>query len=214
MLANVLLDEVDKELEAREHAFIRNADDCNVYVGSRRAGERVMGLLRGLFSKLRLRVNEEKSAVALATSRKLLGYSLWIGPGRAVKRRVANKAMAAMKDRVRQITSRTGGRRLRRVIEELRGYLVGWREYFRLADTPKVFRELDEWIRHRLRALQLKQWKRGRTVYRELRARGASQRNAAAVAANTRRWWKNSAKLLNAVLPNRYFDGLGLPRLG
>jgi group II intron reverse transcriptase/maturase len=214
LLANVLLDEVDKELEARGHAFVRYADDCNVYVGSRRAGERVMGALRGLFSKLRLRVNEEKSAVAPAASRKLLGYSLWYGPGGAVKRRVADKAMAAMKGRVRQITSRTGGRSLQRVIEELRQYLLGWKEYFRLADTPKVFREVDEWIRHRLRALQLKQWKRGRTVYRAMRARGASQHGAAAVAANARRWWKNSAMLLNAVLPNRYFDGLGLPRLG
>ena len=119
-----------------------------------------------------------------------------------------------MKGRVRQITSRTGGRSLPRVIEELRGYLVGWKEYFRLSDTPKVFREVDEWIRHRLRALQLKQWKRGRTVSRELRARGASGRSAAAVASNARRWWKNSAMLLNAALPNRYFDGLGLPRLG
>jgi group II intron reverse transcriptase/maturase len=214
LLANVLLDEVDQELEARGHAFVRYADDCNVYVGSRRAGGRVMGFLQGLFSKLRLRVNENKSAVALATSRRLLGYSLWFGRGGAVKRRVADKAMAVMKERVRQITSRTGGRSLRRVIEELRGYLVGWREYFRLADTPRVFREIDKWIRHRLRALQLKQWKRGRTVYRELRARGASQRSAAAVAANARRWWRNSAMLLNAALPNRYFDGLGLPRLG
>jgi group II intron reverse transcriptase/maturase len=214
LLANVLLDEVDRELEARGHAFVRYADDCNVYMRSRRAGERVMGLLRGLFSRLRLRVNEEKSAVALATSRKLLGYSLWIGPGKVVRRRVADKAMAAMKERVRQITRRTGGRSLAQVIEELRGYLVGWREYFRLADTPKVFRTLDEWIRHRLRALQLKQWKRGPTVYRELRARGVSESTAAYVAANARRWWKNSAMRLHVALPNRYFDGLGLPRLG
>jgi group II intron reverse transcriptase/maturase len=214
LLANVLLDEVDQELEARGHAFIRYADDCNVYVRSRRAGERVMGLLRGLFSRLRLRVNEEKSAVAPAKGRKLLGYCLWIAPGGVVKRAVADKAMAAMKERVRQITGRNGGRSLSRVIEELRGFLAGWREYFRLADTPKVFRALDEWIRHRLRAVQLKQWKRGRTVYRELRARGASEHTAAIIAANARRWWKNSAKLLNTVFPNRYFDGLGLPRLG
>ncbi len=213
LLANVLLDEVDQELEKRGHAFIRYADDANVYVRSRRAGERVMGLLRGLFSKLRLRVNEAKSAVALATSRKLLGYSLWHGPGGTVKRRVADKAIAAMKERVRQITSRSGGRSLERVIKELRGYLVGWREYFRLSDTPKVFRHLDEWIRHRLRALQLKQWKRGTTVYRALKARGASEQVALTVAFNARRWWKNSAMYLHTVLPIRYFDGLGLPRL-
>ena len=214
MLANVLLDEVDRELEARGHAFVRHADDCNVYVRSRRAGERMMALLRGLFSGLRLQVNEAKSAVAPATSRKLLGYSLWVAPGGVVKRRVAHKAMAAMKERVRQITRRTGGRSLQAVIGELRGYLLGWREYFRLSDTPQVFRALDQWIRHRLRALQLKQWKRGRTAYRELRARGASKQTAATVAANARRWWRNSAMLLNAALPNRTFDELGLPRLG
>ena len=214
LLANMLLDEVDKELERRGHAFVRYADDCNVYVRSRRAGERGMGLLRDLFSRLKLRVNEAKSAVAPATRRKLLGYSLWVGPGGEVKRRVADKAMAAMKGRVRQITRRSGGRSLRQIVEELRSYLPGWREYFRLADTPKVFRDLDKWIRHRLRALQLKQWKRGRTVYRELRARGASQRVAAIVAANARRWWRNSAMYLHTALTNRFFDELGLPRLG
>jgi len=103
---------------------------------------------------------------------------------------------------------------MERVIEELRGYLSGWKAYVDPADTPGVFRELDQGIRHRLRAVQLKQWKRGRTVYRELRARGMSKINAAKVAANARRWWRNSAMSLNAALPNRYFDGLGLPRLG
>jgi RNA-directed DNA polymerase len=185
----------------------------NVYVGSQRAGERVMGLLRELFSRLRLRVNDEKSAVAPAHRRKLLGYSLWFGPGGTVKRRVADKAMAAMKEQVRQITRRTRGRSLQAVVTELRGYLMGWKEYFRLADTPGVFADVDKWIRHRLRAYQLKQWKRGRTVYRELRARGASARLAGTVAANARRWWKNSAQYLHVVLPNRYFDRLGLPRL-
>ena len=214
LLANVLLDEVDRELERRGHRFVRYADDCNVYVGSQRAGQRVGRLLRKLYAKLKLRVNEAKSAVAPATHRKLLGYSFWRGPGGTVKRRVAPKAMTAMKDRVRAITRRNGGRSMERVIEELRGYLSGWKAYFDLADTPGVFRELDQWIRHRLRAVQLKQWKRGRTVYRELRARGMSKINAAKVAANARRWWRNSAMSLNAALPNRYFDGLGLPRLG
>lgn len=213
LLANVLLDEVDRELERRGHRFVRYADDCNVYVGSQRAGERVGRLLRKLYAKLKLRVNETKSAVAPATHRKLLGYSFWRGPAGAVKRRVAPKAMAAMKERVREITRRTGGRSMGRVIGELRGYLCGWREYFKRADTPGVFRALDQWIRHRLRALQLKQWKRGRTIYRELRARGMSKINASRVAANARRWWKNSAMSLNAAIPNRYFDELGLPRL-
>ena len=214
LLANVLLDEVDRELERRGHRFVRYADDCNVYVGSQRAGERVGRVLRKLYARLKLRVNESKSAVAPATHRKLLGYSFWRGPGGTVKRRVAPKAMTAMKDRVRGITRRNGGRSMERVIEELRGYLSGWTEYFKLADTPGVFRELDQWIRHRLRAVQLKQWKRGQTIYRELRVRGMSRINASRVAANARRWWKNSAMSLNAAIPNRYFDGLGLPRLG
>jgi len=213
LLANVLLDEVDKELEQRGHAFARYADDCNVYVRSRRAGERVLETLRRLYARLRLRINEEKSAVAKPWGRKFLGYSFWVAPGRTVKRRVAAKALATMKERVRRITARNGGRSIRQVVEELRRYLVGWREYFQLADTPRVFRDLDEWIRHRLRAVHLKQWKRGTTVFRELRARGLPEHAAAKVAANTRRWWKNSGMLIHVALPTKLFDDLGVPRL-
>jgi RNA-directed DNA polymerase len=213
LLANVLLDEVDKELEKRGHAFVRYADDCNVYVRSKRAGERVMGLLRQLYERLRLRVNESKSAVDRAWNRKLLGYSFWVARGRVVKRRVARKALAAMKERVRIITRRTRGRSMGQVVQELRSYLVGWKAYFRLADTPGIFSDLDEWIRHRLRAIHLKHWKRGTTIYRELRARGLSQHGAAKVASNGRRWWRNSALLINAAFPIRYFDELGVPRL-
>jgi group II intron reverse transcriptase/maturase len=213
LLANVLLDEVDKELEKRGHAFVRYADDCNVYVRSRRAGERVMSLLRRLYARLRLRINESKSAVDLGWNRKILGYSFWIDPGQVVKRKVASKALAMMKERVRLITRRTVGRSIRQVVEELRSYLVGWKAYFRLADTPRTWDELDKWIRHRLRAIHLKQWSRGRTTYRELRARGASVRIAVMVARNTQRWWWNSAQYLHTVLTIRYFDELGLPRL-
>jgi len=213
LLANVLLDEVDKELEKRGHAFARYADDCNVYVRSKRAGERVMETLRRLFAKLRLRVNESKSAVARPQDRKFLGYSFWYAKGREVKRRVAKKALVTMKDRVRDITKRSGGRSIASVVTELRGYLVGWKNYFRLADTPGVFSGLDEWIRHRLRATHLKQWKRGTTIYRELVKRGLSSRGAAKVAANGRRWWKNSGMTINIAFPIAYFDGLGLPRL-
>ncbi|MDH4281916.1 MAG: hypothetical protein OEV36_04630 [Myxococcales bacterium] len=209
----MLLDEVDKELEKRGHAFVRYADDCNVYVRSRRAGERVMGRLRRLYERLRLRVNESKSAVDLACNRKLLGYSFWIAPGQVVKRRVTRKALATMKERVRRITKRTRGWSIEQVAGELRSYLVGWRSYFRLADTPRIFRDLDEWIRHRLRAIHLKHWKRGRTIYRELRSRGLSEAGARKVAANSRRWWKNSGMLLNVAFPIRYFDELGIPRL-
>jgi RNA-directed DNA polymerase len=213
LLANVLLDEVDKELEKRGHAFVRYADDCNVYVRSRRAGERVMGLLRRLYAKLRLRINESKSAVDFGWNRKILGYSFWSGPGRVVKRRVASKALETMKQRVRLITRRSGGRSIEQVVAELRGYLVGWKNYFKLAETPRIFRDIDEWIRHRLRAIHLKHWKRGTTIFRELRTRGLSVTAAATVARNGRRWWRNSGMLIHVALPTRYFDELGLPRL-
>jgi RNA-directed DNA polymerase len=210
----VLLDEVDKELEKRGHAFVRYADDCNVYVRSHRAGQRVMELLRRLFGRLRLRVNESKSAVDLAKRRKILGYSFCEAPDQKVKLRVAGKALATLKARIRRITRRTGGRSMTRVIEELREYLPGWSNYFSLSETPTPLVYLDKWIRHRLRSLYLKQWKRGPTAYRRLRAYGASHRAAATVAANMRFRWKTARHALNAALPNSHFEALGLPRLG
>jgi group II intron reverse transcriptase/maturase len=212
LLANVLLDEVDKELERRGHCFARYADDCNVYVRSRRAGERVMVLLRRCYAKLRLKVNETKSAVASVTGRKFLGYSFWFAKGE-VKRKVAAKPLATFKQRVRQLTLRSGGRSMAAVIERLRPYLMGWKAYFGLAQTPGIWRSLDEWLRHRLRAIQLKHWKRGSTMYRELRALGAPHGLARTVAANSHRWWRNSGGLLNAVLTIAYFDRLGVPSL-
>ena len=214
LLANVLLDEVDRELERTGHAFVRYADDSNVYVRSRRAGERVMARLSKLYGKLRLKINAEKSAVAPVWERQFLGLAFWVAPGGKVKRRVAKKALKAMKEKVRTITDRNGGRSLAQVAQELASYLSGWRAYFRQAETPRIFSDLDQWIRHRLRALQLKQWKRGTTTYRELVARGTPSELAARIAANTRRWWHNSALGLNIALPNRYFDTLGIPRLG
>lgn len=213
LLANVLLDEVDKELERRGHCFARYADDCNVYVRSRRAGERVMALLRRLYARLRLTVNETKSAVASTFRRKFLGFDLWVAPGGVVKRGVASKPMATFKQRIRQLTRRSGGCSMGEVVQRLRPYMLGWKAYFGLSQTPKVWRELDEWLRHRMRAIQLKQWKRGTTMYRELRALGAPPGVAQRVAANSRRWWRNSGKLLNSVLTIDHFDRLGLPRL-
>jgi RNA-directed DNA polymerase len=213
LLANVLLDEVDKALEARGYCFARYADDCNVYVGSRRAGERVMAWLRSLYGKLKLQINEAKSAVCSALGRKFLGYELWVAKGREVKCKVAHKAQANFKARIRQLTGRSGGRSMEQVVERLRPYLLGWKAYFGLAQTPKVWRELDEWLRHRLRAMQLKQWKHGPTMYRQLLALGAKAAIARHVAANSRRWWRNSAMALNNVLTISWFDRLGLPRL-
>jgi group II intron reverse transcriptase/maturase len=213
LLANVLLDEVDKELEKRGHAFVRYADDCNVYVGSRRAGERVMEMLRGLYAGLHLRVNEAKSAVARARDRKFLGFSFWLSRGKEVRLRVAPKAQEAMKDRVREITTRSGGRSMRTVVAELRTYLVGWKQYFQLAQTPSIFARHDAWIRRRLRALQLKQWKRGTTAYRELRKLGVSDFWSRMVASAMHRLYWNSNTHAAVALPNSHFDRLGVPRL-
>jgi len=213
LLANVLLDDVDRELERRGHRFVRYADDSNVYVRSQKAGQRVMELLKRLYDKLHLKINESKSAVASAFGRKFLGYSLWAAPKGEVKRAVSKKAQEAFKQRIRQLTRRSGGRSMTEVVEPLRRYMLGWKAYFGLAQTPQVWRTLDEWLRHRLRAIQLKQWRRGTTIYRELLALGASPKVARLVAANSRHWWRNSRMALNNVLTIAYFDSLGVPRL-
>ncbi len=213
LLANVLLDEVDRELERRGHRFVRYADDCNVYVRSQRAGERVLQALRGCYARLRLKVNEAKTAVGQAWGRKFLGYCFWATPAGQVKRAVAAPAMSQLRTRIRQLTRRTRGRGLEQLAADLRGYVLGWKEYFRLAQTPKVMRTLDEWLRHRLRAVQLKHWRRGPAIFRELRRLGANVDVAARVAGNARRWWRNSAMDLNRVLTVAYFDRLGVPRL-
>ena len=213
LLANELLDEVDKELERRGHCFVRYADDANVYVRSRRAGERVMALLRRLYGRLHLTINESKSAVGSAFGRKFLGYELWVASSGGVKRAVAAKPMAAFKQRVRQLTGRSGGRSMGEVVQRLRPYLLGWKAYFGLSQTPKVWQKLDKWLRHRLRAIQLKHWKRGPTIFRELRALGASENVAKRVAGSSRCWWRNSDRLLKTVLTIDHFDRLGVPRL-
>ena len=214
LLANVLLDEVDKELERRGHAFARYADDCNVYVRSERAGKRVMKALRGLYVKLRLRVNEDKSAVARVWGRAFLGYSFWVGRGRMVKLRVGAKALKKFKERIRQITSRNGGRSLGQATGELRSYLLGWKQYFGLADTPGIFQGLDQWLHRRLRMLQLKQWKRGTTTFRELRRKGVSEDVAGRAARFTKSWWRVAAHpALHVALPGKYLRKIGVPNL-
>jgi group II intron reverse transcriptase/maturase len=213
LLANVLLDGVDQELERRGHAFVRYADDCNVYVRSKRAGERVLGALRQQYTVLRLRINEEKSAVARVWDRKFLGYSFWVAPGKTVKCRVAAKALEEMQHRVRCITSRNGGRSMHQVTRELGQYLRGWKEYFKLAATPNILADLDGWIHRRLRAVQLKQWKRGTTTFRELRARGLPEWLIRRGAGHGRRWWWAAGLgAMHTALPGNYFERLGVPR--
>ena len=212
LLANVLLDEVDRELERTDHRFVRYADDCNVYVRSEKAGVRVMTRLVKLYGKLRLKINPEKSAVAPVFERKFLGFSFRIDSTGKVRRKVAKRALQSLKAKVKAIARRNGGRSVRQVIEELASYLIGWRSYFRFAEEPGDLDALDRWIRRRLRLLQLKQWKRGTTAYPALRAMGVSPAMAARIAGNLRRWWHNSM-LANVAFPTRYYDDLGLPRL-
>jgi len=214
-LANLLLDVVDREMEHRGHRFVRYADDCNVYVRSKQAGERVMEGLVALYADLKLTINAAKSAVARAWERSFLGYSFWVAPGKTIKRRVAPKAYQKLQTRLREITARNGGRSLTQVVALLRSYLVGWKSYFRLADTPNVFASVDKWLHRRLRMLMLKQWRRGRTMYRELQRRGVGGAALGVAARYGRSWWHVAAhKALHIALPGRYFDSLGVPRLG
>lgn len=211
LLANVMLDEVDKELERRGHAFVRYADDCNVYVRSRKAGERVMAFLREQYASLHLRINESKSAVASAWGRSFLGYHLYRHGGE-VKRGVSVKARAAFKARVRAITRRVRGRSLSDVIEELNTYLRGWKGYFSRTQQANVLDDLDSWIRRRLRALQLKHWARGPTIYRKLKAMKMRRDTAWSIACSPGGWWRRSAQL-SAHLSPKWFDEQGLVRL-
>jgi RNA-directed DNA polymerase len=211
MLANVLLDEVDRELERRGHRFVRYADDCNVYVRSQRAGERVLQALRGCYAKLRLKVNEAKTAVAPVWERKFLGYCMRRGASGQVKLAIAAQAVHKARERLRDITGRTRGCSMERVVRDLQAYVPGWKAYFRLTQSPTVLRELDQWLRRRLRAVQLKQWKTGPTVFRALRRLDAPAALAASVASRTKRWWHCSLSV-QSVLDIAYFDRLGVPK--
>ena len=165
LLSNIMLDDLDKELERRGHRFVRYADDCNIYVQSARAGERVMKSVKHFIEeKLKLKVNERKSAVARATRRKFLGYSFLKRNGE-ILRRVAERSLERVKDKVRRMTRRTSAEPMSAILERINRLVRGWIGYYRLADTPSVFKELDEWLRHRLRQLLWKRWKRPKTRY-------------------------------------------------
>jgi RNA-directed DNA polymerase len=211
LLANVLLDEVDRELERRGHCFVRYADDCNVYVRSLQAGRRVLRALRQAYAKLKLRINEAKTAVAPVWERKFLGYGMRQGKDGQVKLAIAAQAVDKAQQRLRAITKRHRGCSMEQVIEDLRSYVPGWKAYFGLAESRTILRELDSWLRRRLRAVQLNQWKRGPRVYRALRRLGAPGPVATYVARNIRRWWHCSLRL-SRVLDIAYFESLGVPR--
>src|SRR5450432_1347106 len=211
LLSNIVLDELDRELEKRGHRFVRYADDCNVYVKSERAGQRVMNSLRHVItSRLRLRINENKSAVARPYQRKFLGFSFT--SHKKPKRRVAPQAIRRFKERIRKLTSRMRGRKLRDVISELNSYLNGWRGYFGFCETPSVLRELDGWIRRRLRCYLLKQWKTIARRRSELRRLNVPQKWARNLSCSSKGAWRIS-DVLSQFLPPDYFDSLHLTRL-
>lgn len=213
LLSNLVLDELDKELENRGHAFVRYADDCNIYVKSERAGRRVMeGVSRFITEKLKLKINESKSAVARPRERKFLGFSFT--SGREPKRRVAPKALGRFKEKVRELTRRTKGQSVRQLSKPLNLYLRGWRGYFGFCQTPSVLKSLDEWIRRRLRSVAWKQWKRGPRRFAELFKRGVSKDLAAQTAGSCHGPWRISkSPALSIALPNRLWDLLGIERV-
>jgi RNA-directed DNA polymerase len=187
LLSNLVLDELDRELERRNHCFVRYADDCNIYVRSQRAGERVKQSITGFIERrLKLKVNEQKSAVARPVERKFLGFS-FTANGR--KRRIAPKAILRFKRKVRELTIRTRGISLEQMTKQLSIYLRGWKGYFGFCQTPSVLEGLDQWLRRRLRAVIWKQWKRGTVRYRKLCARGIKRDLAAHAAGNPRGPW-------------------------
>lgn len=210
LLSNLMLDVLDKELEKRGHHFVRYADDCNIYVRSQRAGERVMvGIEKFLAKRLKLKVNKGKSAVAKPSVRKFLGFSFT--SGKKPRRRIAPQALARFKARVRWQTRRMGGKSLAQTIKELSTYLIGWRGYFGFCQTPSVLRRLDEWTGRRLRAIAWKQWKRGPARYAELRRRGVGRDLAAQTAGSPRGPWRLACSpALNIALPTSFLGSLGL----
>jgi len=210
LLSNLMLDVLDKELEKRGHRSVRYADDCNIYVRSQRAGERVLaGMERFLEKRLKLTINKAKSAAAKPSVRKFLGFSFT--GGKEPRRRVAPQAIARFKAKVRELTRRTCGKSLAQIVKELSVYLVGWRGYFGFCQTPSVLRKLDRWLRRRLRAIAWKQWKRGDTRFAELRRRGVGRDLAAQTAGSPHGPWRlaNSPALTIAV-PTAFFASLGL----
>ena len=212
LLSNIVLDEFDRELEQRGLRFARYADDSNIYVRSKRAGERVMeSMTRFIATKLKLKVNQQKSMVARPWERKFLGFSFT----RAVmpKRRIAPKAVDRFKGRVRELTSRTRGVSMERMAEELTRYMRGWLGYFGKCQTPSVLQSLEEWTRRRLRSAIWKQWKRGKVRFAELRKRGVGKDLAAQSAGSAHGPWRMAnSPALGIALPNAYFDLLGIPR--
>jgi RNA-directed DNA polymerase len=213
LLSNLVLDELDRELERRGHHFVRYADDCNIYVGSERAGQRVMeSITHFITHRLKLTVNQAKSAVARPGQRKFLGFSFT--SERKPRRRIAPKAIVRFKERIREQTYRTRGSSLTQMVKEIATYLRGWLGYFGDCQTPSVLQSLESWLRRRLRSVVWKQWKRGRKRFRELRKRGVGKDLAAQTAGSPHGPWRiANSPALTIALSNAYFAALGLPSM-
>jgi RNA-directed DNA polymerase len=213
LLSNLVLDELDRELERRGHRFVRYADDSNIYVRSERAGQRVMeSVKRFITEKLKLKVNESKSAVAKPQERKFLGFSFT--SGKELKRKIAPKAIDRFKERVREITHKSRGQSMKTVMEELARYIRGWRGYFGFCETPSVLQGLDKWVRRRVRCAFWRQWKTGRKRYAELVKRGVREELAANTAGSWRGpWHVSQSPALGIALSNATLASLGLPSL-
>jgi len=213
LLSNLVLDELDRELERRGHRFVRFADDSNIYVRSERAGQRVMeSITRFITQRLKLKVNETKSAVARPQERKVLGFSFSAGP--EVKRVIAPKALDRFKRRIREITRRAKGVSMKTTMEELVPYMRGWRSYFGFCETPVVLKYLTRWVRLRLRAALWRQWKTQRRRRAALIRLGVAERLASNTAGSGRGpWYLARSRALSVGLSNAYFRSLGLPSL-
>jgi group II intron reverse transcriptase/maturase len=213
LLSNILLTDLDRELERRCHAFVRYADDCNIYVQTQRSGERVMASISGYLEKqLKLKVNRGTSAVDRPWRRKFLGYSLTAH--RQARLRVAPQSVKRFKEKLRDLWRQGRGRSLAAVIGMLTPVLRGWVNYFQLAEVRNVFKVLDGWIRRRLRCLLWRQWKRPRTRARHLMQRGIAEARACTSAGNGRGpWWNAGASHMNAAFPKAFFDRMGLVSL-
>jgi group II intron reverse transcriptase/maturase len=210
LLSNIMLDDLDKELEKRGHKFVCYADDCNIYVKTERAGERVMESVKGyLEKKLKLKVNPKKSKVEKAWKVKILGFSFFRRKG-IVLIRDAERTKERMQEKLRTLTKRTRSGKLETILEEINRYIIGWIGYYRLADTPSVFEELDGWIRRRLRQLIWKRWKRGSTRYRELVKLGVPKQWAQEGAGGRSPWRMSATPVINQALSNAYWRNSGL----
>jgi RNA-directed DNA polymerase len=210
LLSNILLDDLDKELEKRGHRFVRYADDCNVYVRSEAAGNRVMASLESFLSKrLRLQINRDKSAVARPWKRKFLGYSVTVE--KKTKLRIAPQAIKRLKDKLRSMVRSGRGQNLGRFIRDLAPVIRGWVAYFRLSEVKAGFEMLDEWLRRKLRCILWRQWKRAKTRLKKLRDLGLDPERARASAFNGRGpWWNAGASHMGQAVPTRMLRGMGL----